>query len=208
LNNLIEFDSSYLSQSVNSIAGIDEAGRGPLAGPVIAAAVMFEKGTFIEGVNDSKKLNQNKREYLAKVIKEKAICYSYGIVDQAQIDEINILRATLKAMKSSLSKLKIKPDLVLIDGNKSFKSRHRIELIIKGDQKSFSIAAASILAKVKRDEIMKKASLRFPHYNWHKNKGYGTSEHIEAIKKHGYTELHRRTFLRNILTPEMQGKLL
>ena len=135
MNNLLEFDLSYLSDGISRIAGIDEAGRGPLAGPVVAAAVIFENGTFIEGVNDSKKLNPNKRENLSKIIKEKALSFSYGIVDQDIIDEINILRATLKAMKSSLLKLNIKPDLVLIDGNKSFKSPHKIELIIKGDQK-------------------------------------------------------------------------
>jgi ribonuclease HII len=203
LNSLKQFDIKFLDSQVKLIAGIDEVGRGPLAGPVIAAAVIFAKDTFIEGVNDSKKIKEADRIILAELIKSKVLTYAFGIVNQDVIDEINILQATLKAMKIAVSKLNIKPDLILIDGNKSFIPDTTTKTIVKGDSKSFSIAAASILAKVKRDELMKTKSKEYPHYGWEKNKGYGTVEHINAIKKFGITSLHRKTFLRKIISSEL-----
>jgi len=199
---LKNFDLKYLSKDVKILSGIDEVGRGPLAGPVVVAAVIFDNDTIIEGVNDSKQLNEKKREELSKIIKEKCLAYSFGIVEQNEIDRINILQATLKAMKQAVDKLNIKPDLILIDGNKSFNTKTSVETIVKGDSKSFSIAAASIIAKVKRDAMMKKAAHKYPNYFWEKNKGYGTKQHIEAIKKYGTTPLHRKTFLKKILRVE------
>lgn len=195
-----DFDRTFLCKSINIIAGIDEAGRGPLAGPVVAASVIFENETIIEGINDSKKLSACKREELFEKIITKSLCYSIGIVDEKQIDEINILNAALKAMKNAADKLTVKPDLILIDGNKPFKSEIPVKTIVKGDAKSFSIAAASILAKVTRDRIMKEASENHPEYLWHKNKGYGTKQHIEAIHNFGYTDFHRVSFLNKILS--------
>jgi len=208
LNLLKQFDIKLLGEHLKLLAGVDEVGRGPLAGPVIAAAVIFAKDTFIDGVNDSKKIKESDRSILAELIKSKALTYAYGIVNQNIIDEINILQATLKAMKIAVSKLNIKPDLILIDGNKSFLTEIPTKTIVKGDSKSFSIAAASILAKVKRDELMKTKAKEFPHYAWEKNKGYGTLEHINAIKEFGITSLHRKTFLRKIISSETQGELL
>jgi ribonuclease HII len=208
LNPLIKFDNKYYSKEIKIIAGIDEAGRGPLAGPVVAAAVIFNKNFNIDGVDDSKKVSEKKRNYLSDLIKKNAISYSFGIIDHKIIDEINILQATLKAMKEAVNTLFVKADLILIDGNKSFTSVIPTKTIVKGDSKSFSIAAASILAKVKRDEIMKKASILHPGYAWAQNKGYGTKQHIEAIRKHGYNEFHRKSFLRKILGNETQEELL
>lgn len=202
-----KFDNSYLRDSVKRIAGVDEAGRGPLAGPVVAAAVMFENDYIIEGVNDSKKLSEKKRESLYELIINGSLAYGIGIVDHNQIDKINILQASLKAMKLAVDQLKTKPDLVLIDGNKTFYSEIEAEAIVKGDSKSFAIAAASIIAKVTRDRIMYEASRVYPQYLWNKNKGYATREHIEAIQKYGPTNLHRKTFLSNIL-PEEELSLL
>lgn len=194
-----KFDLEFYTNNVKIIAGIDEVGRGPLAGPVVASAVIFDKNMFIDGVDDSKKIVEKKRKYLSDEIKEKAICYSFGVVDQNEIDEINILQATLKAMKAAAENLSTFPDLILIDGNKSFTSIIVTKTIIKGDAKSFSIAAASILAKVKRDNYMIKVGKIFPVYKWEKNKGYGTKEHVNAIKEFGFTDLHRKTFLTKII---------
>lgn len=196
---LKEFDKSFLDITIKRIAGVDEAGRGPLAGPVVAAAVIFDEQTIIPKVNDSKKLTEKVREVLYDEIINSSISYGIGIVHQAEIDEINILQATLKAMQLAVTGLKVIPDLILIDGNKSFNSKILTKTIVKGDAKSFSIAAASILAKVTRDRIMREASIKHPEYLWSKNKGYGTREHIDAIKKYGATELHRKSFLKNIL---------
>lgn len=193
------FDNSFLSENISLIAGIDEAGRGPLAGPVVAASVVFSPDTCIEGVNDSKKLSPELRERLFEIIKEKALSWSVSIVNHDEIDRINILQATLYAMKNSVELLTIKPDLVIIDGNKSFISDVPTKTIIKGDEKSFAIASASILAKVTRDRLMIELSEQYPCYQWHKNKGYGTKEHIAAIVQHGPCCYHRRTFLKNLL---------
>lgn len=197
-----------MDDDINIIAGVDEAGRGPLAGPVVAAAVIFNNKTYIEGVNDSKKIGEGKREFLAAKIKEEAMSYSYGIIYQNVIDKINILQATLKAMKSAVEKLHISPDLIIIDGNKTFNSSKKTICVIKGDGKSFSIGAASILAKVKRDQIMKELSITYPEYRWNKNKGYGTKEHIEALLKFGPTEYHRETFIKKIFNRHIQEELI
>ena len=202
MNQLKKFDKSLLNSKIHFIAGVDEAGRGPLAGPVVAAAVIFDSITFIEEVNDSKKVSENKRELLYDLIIEKAIAYGVGVVDEKTIDEINILQATMRAMKEAVSNLKTTPDIVIIDGNKTFKTKLETKSIVKGDSLSFSIAAASIIAKVTRDRIMRKASVDFPEYLWSKNKGYGTREHIRAIRKHGPSPLHRTSFLSNILEQE------
>ena len=198
------FDASFLSDEIVNIAGTDEAGRGPLAGPVVAAAVIFPDDVFIEGVNDSKKLSEKKRNELYDKIISSALSYGIGIIDNDEIDRINILQASLKAMKLAVSQLIPQPDLILIDGNKSFVSETRTKTIVKGDSKSFAIAAASILAKVTRDGIMVKAAEEFPNYSWQQNKGYPTKVHIEAVKKFGATPLHRKTFLKNFTNEELK----
>ena len=197
------FDNSFLSDNINLIAGIDEAGRGPLAGPVVAGAVIFSPNTKLTGVNDSKKLSQKTREELYDEIVDKALAFGICEIDETEIDAINILQATLKAMRLASEKLTIPPDLILIDGNKAFKSQTPVKTIVKGDSKSHAIAAASILAKVTRDRLMIKAAEQFPEYAWERNKGYGTKQHMEAIKKYGITPLHRKTFLSNIVEPKI-----
>jgi ribonuclease HII len=197
------FDNSFLTDSINLIAGIDEAGRGPLAGPVVAAAVIFSPNIKLPRVNDSKKLSENIREELYDEIVNNALAFGICEIDETEIDSINILQATLKAMKLASEKLNFPPDLILIDGNKSFNSQTPVKTIVKGDSKSHAIAAASILAKVTRDRLMIKAAEQFPEYAWERNKGYGTKQHIEAIKKYGITPLHRKTFLSNIVEPNI-----
>lgn len=198
------FDRVYLNKKVKILCGVDEAGRGPLAGPVVAAAVVFDDKTDIPGINDSKLLDEIVREELFDEITSKAISYGVGIVDHITIDKINILNASLLAMKTAVEKIKPAPNLILIDGNKSFASEIETKTIIGGDAKSFSIAAASIVAKVTRDRMMKKDAEKFPHYSWHTNKGYATRAHVRAILEHGPCELHRKTFLRKILSTEHQ----
>lgn len=193
------FDNSHLNKKTKIIAGVDEAGRGPLAGPVVAAVVIYDNITFNDEIIDSKKLSEKKRERLFYWIIKNAKDYGIGIVDQKRIDEINILQATFSAMKIALTKLRIKPDLILIDGNKSFEYDVPIKSIVKGDSKSFSIASASIIAKVTRDRIMKDLHSDYSVYGWDKNKGYGTKAHFDAIKKFGISPIHRKTFLKNIL---------
>jgi len=199
-NSLKVFDNSFVSKKIKLIAGVDEAGRGPIAGPVVAAAVIFDKNVFHPQINDSKKLSEKIRENLYEWIIQNCVCYAVGVVNHDEIDEINILQASLKAMKYAVEKLEVKPHLVLIDGNKSFSlNDSMIKTIIKGDSKSFSIAAASILAKVTRDRIMKEAAVEYPEYLWERNKGYPTKSHIEAVKNYGITPLHRKSFLKNII---------
>jgi len=198
------FDNSFIADKIKWIAGTDEAGRGPLAGPVVAAAVIFSPDVFIDGVNDSKVLSEAKREKYFDEIVLRAEAYSVSIIPVEVIDEINILNASLLAMKEAVNNLKVTPDLVLVDGNKGFSSNIPVIPIIKGDAKSFCIAAASILAKVTRDRLMKKLAAEYPIYFWEKNKGYPTKQHRDLIKKYGSTSMHRKSFLKNILT-ELNG---
>jgi ribonuclease HII len=207
MNSLKKFDTDLLSRKIKLIAGTDEAGRGPIAGPVVAAAVMFDRNSFHKDINDSKQVNEKTREILFDWIMENCLCFGIGIIEHDEIDKINILQASLKAMKIAVDQLDPNPDLILIDGNKTFLSEIKTKTIVKGDAKSFSIAAASIIAKVTRDRIMKKISDEYPEYLWHKNKGYPTQEHIEAVRKYGATEFHRKTFLSRILIKEYQDKL-
>lgn len=207
MNALRKFDNSYISRKVKLLAGVDEAGRGPIAGPVVAAAVIFDNKTFHNRINDSKKLNEKTREELFTWIVENSITHGIGIIDHEEIDKINILQASLKAMKIAVEQLNPKPQICLIDGNKSFNSEIKTKPVVKGDAKSFSIAAASILAKVTRDRIMRELSKNHPLYSWDHNKGYATSTHIKAVKVHGISELHRKTFLSRILNEEKEGIL-
>ncbi|NNG27364.1 MAG: ribonuclease HII [Ignavibacteriaceae bacterium] len=194
------FDNKYLDKNVKLIAGVDEAGRGPLAGPVVAAAVIFAPDTKIKGVNDSKLLSERRREELFGMILKESIAHSVSVVPVKIINEINILNASLLAMKQSVESLKVQPDLILADGNKKFEFPLPVIPIVKGDAKSFSIAAASILAKVTRDGIMKELAIEFPVYKWEKNKGYPTKQHRESIKINGASPFHRKKFLRKLLT--------
>lgn len=203
-----ELDLSFLSDDIRIIAGCDEAGRGPLAGPVIAAAVIFPNDFFCEEINDSKKLTEKQREKLFPFILQNAVTYSVASVSHGMIDKINILNASLLAMKNAVEGLKILPDLVLIDGNKVFKYSVPVVPIIKGDSKSLSIAAASIIAKVIRDRIMNRLDIHYPAYNWKKNKGYPTKQHLEAVKLHGTTPLHRKTFLKKFYERESLVKYI
>lgn len=182
------------------IAGVDEAGRGPLAGPVYAAAVILPENTYIEGINDSKKLSAAKREKLYDEIIEKAAAYHISAVDEEVIDEINILNATFEAMKNAVSQLTPSADYVLIDGNRMPPDMPIPgETVVKGDSKSISIAAASILAKVSRDRYISEQDKLYPGYGFAKHKGYGTKQHIEAIKQLGPCKIHRKTFIKNFI---------
>ena len=196
------FDKKFFNNKIKYLAGVDEAGRGPLAGPVVAAAVIFGKNIFIKGVNDSKQLSENQREELFDKITSKALTYSVSVINHNIIDEINILNASLTAMKNAVDSLVIKPDIVLVDGNRKFISEIPVVPIIKGDAKSFAIAAASILAKVTRDRIMKNLAVDYPEYFWEQNKGYPTKQHREIIKRIGPCKLHRKTFLKNLLSEQ------
>ena len=196
------FDKKYFSDKVKFLAGVDEAGRGPLAGPVVAAAVIFNCKTNIEGVNDSKLLSENQREELFEKIISAALVYSVSVVEHDVIDEINILQASLLAMKQAVNYLKIKPDLILVDGNRAYESNSAVIPIVQGDSKSFSIAAASILAKVTRDRLMKNLAAQFPEYFWEQNKGYPTKQHREIIKRIGPSPFHRKSFLSKILSEQ------
>ena len=193
---LIAFENNFSLP----IAGIDEVGRGPLAGPVIAAAVILDRKNIPEGINDSKKIPKAKRILLAEKIKENSI-YAYGAASEIEIDEINILQASLLAMKRASDGLSVVPKTTLIDGNFKPDIKNNTISIIKGDSKSVSIAAASILAKVYRDEIMLRYSKQFPEYGFQTNSGYGTKEHLSALKNYGITPIHRKSFkpVHNIL---------
>lgn len=190
----------YISQGVNYICGIDEAGRGPLAGPVVVASVIMPRDSMIEGVNDSKKVSEKKREKLYEEIIENAISYSVGIVDQKEIDRVNILNATKAGLTESIKGLKVKPEIILVDALTGIDTCGiPYQSIIKGDAKSYSIAAASIIAKVTRDRIMRQWNEVYPEYNFVQHKGYGTAAHIAAIKEYGLCPLHRLSFVKNII---------
>ncbi len=196
--NKLEIEQSLKEQGCNLIAGVDEVGRGPLCGPVVCSAVVLPLDDIIEGVDDSKKLSKKKREKLYEEIKNKAIAYSICRVEHDEIDKINILNATKKCMQACIESLKVKPDAVIIDAVK-LDIPYKTVSIIKGDAKSYLIGAASIVAKVTRDKIMEEYAKTYPHYGFERNCGYGTKEHISAIKEFGPCEIHRKTFIKNFL---------
>lgn len=192
-------ENEYREKGFNIICGVDEAGRGPLAGPVYVAAVILPSDCVIEGLNDSKKLTEKKREALFDEIKEKALAYGIASADEKEIDEINILNATFLAMKRAIASLSVRPDLALIDGNQKPHTDIEEVTVIKGDAKSMSIAAASVLAKVSRDRFMLEMAEKYPQYEFARHKGYGTKLHYEKIAQYGVCDIHRRTFLKKIL---------
>lgn len=194
-----QYEINAAQKGYKAICGVDEAGRGPLAGPVFAAAVILPDGCVIEGLNDSKKISEKKREMLFDIIKEKAISWSVASVDEKTIDEINILQATYLAMRKAVEGLDVPADYALIDGNRMPPLSVDGETIIKGDANSPSIAAASILAKVSRDRFMLEIAEKYPQYQFEKHKGYGTKLHYEMIEAHGISDCHRRSFLTKII---------
>ncbi len=195
LTKLSEYEKELHSKGYKLVAGVDEAGRGPLAGPVVAAAVILPEGCMIEGVNDSKKVSEKKREKLYDIILQKAVAWGVSIVDNNTIDEINILEATRKAMHMAILDLEERPDYILIDAEKKVDTNGVPFMpIVKGDALSISIAAASIIAKVTRDRLMREYDEMFPMYGFEKHKGYGTKAHVEAIGKYGLCMIHRKTF--------------
>ena len=193
------YEREAQNNGYNAVCGVDEAGRGPLAGPVFAAAVILPQGLVIEGIDDSKQLSEKKREALYDEIKSLAVAFNVAFATEKEIDEVNILNATFLAMKRAVDGLSLRPDLVLADGNRAPDLRLPTKTIVKGDSLSASIAAASILAKVERDRLMKKLSEKYPNYGLEKHKGYGTKMHVEAIKRYGPAEIHRKSFLKKIL---------
>ena len=200
LTSLKEIEEKLYEQGNKYICGIDEAGRGPLAGPVVVAAVIMPKDSMIEGVNDSKKISEKKREKLYEEITSTAIVWGVGIIDQKEIDKINILNATKKGLTTALKELEIKPNLILVDALTNIDTLGiTYQSIIKGDAKCYSIAAASIIAKVTRDRIMRQWDEIYPEYGFEKHKGYGTKLHIEAIKEYGICPLHRKSFVKNFI---------
>ncbi len=192
----LEFENKAYDKGYSLVCGVDEAGRGPLAGPVCAAAVILPRGHIIEGVNDSKKLTEKKREALFDVIKSEALSYSIAFASEKEIDELNILQATYLAMKRAVEGLDKKSDFALIDGNRMPPLEIDGETVIKGDAKSASIAAASILAKVSRDRLMLEYAEKYPEYQFEKHKGYGTKLHYEMLDKFGPCDIHRQSFLK------------
>lgn len=199
LTRLKQIEESIYQEGYQYICGIDEAGRGPLAGPVVVASVILPRDSKIEGVNDSKKIAEKKREELYEVIIKEAISYHVGIVEEKEIDEINILNATKKGLTESVKGLTQKPDLILVDAlTKIDTLQIPYRSIIQGDAKSYSIAAASIIAKVTRDRIMRQWDEIYPMYGFEKHKGYGTKVHIDTIKEYGLCPIHRKSFVKNI----------
>lgn len=193
-------ESEYIHNGCSVVCGVDEAGRGPLAGPVYAAAAILRPETKILGLDDSKKLTEKKREALFPVITEQALSYGIGFATAEEIDEINILQATFLAMRRAVANLSVTPDLLLIDGNQKPHTGLCEEItVIKGDAKSMSIAAASVLAKVSRDRYMLNLAEQYPQYAFEKHKGYGTKLHYEKIAQHGISPVHRRSFLKKII---------
>ena len=196
MSELWAIENSHFEQGIQLICGVDEAGRGPLAGPVCAAAVILPRGVEIPGLNDSKKLSDKRRRELFPVIKEMAVAYGIAMVDHAEIDRINILQATYEAMRQAIAQLTVKPELALVDGNRSADFGVPVETVVHGDSLSASIAAASILAKVTRDDYMEQMALQYPGYGFEVHKGYGTKAHYEALRQQGASPIHRMTFLK------------
>ena len=200
LKELKQIEEELYNSGANLICGIDEAGRGPLAGPVVVAAVIMPRNSMIEGVNDSKKVSEKKREKLYDLITDEAIAYGVGIIDQKEIDRINILNATKEGLTMAVKELNPKPDLIIVDAlSKIDTDGIPYKSIIKGDAKCYSIACASIIAKVTRDRIMRQWDEVYPQYGFIKHKGYGTAAHISAIKEYGLCPLHRLSFVKNIV---------
>lgn len=197
---LKEMEKEFFDKGVKYIAGIDEAGRGPLAGPVVVASVILAPDSMIEGINDSKKIAENKREKLYDMITQEAISYGVGIVYQDEIDEINILQATKKGLTMAIQQMEIKPNIILVDALNGIDTLGiPYKSIIKGDAKCYSISAASIIAKVTRDRIMREWDKVYPQYGFGSHKGYGTAKHIAAIKEYGPCSLHRRSFIKHFI---------
>lgn len=192
-----EIENSIYAKGIELICGIDEAGRGPLAGPVCAAAVILPKDCVIEGINDSKKLTEKKRNELFGIITSEAVAYSIQFVEPAVIDEINIRNATHLAMENAVREISVAPEFIIIDGNDNIPFEIPYEYIVKGDAKSQTIAAASVLAKVSRDNLMIELDKKHPQYGFAKHKGYGTKAHMEAIREYGVSKVHRKTFMTN-----------
>ena len=191
-----EIEDSHFEKGIQLICGVDEAGRGPLAGPVCAAAVILPPHVDIPGLNDSKKLSDKRRRELFPLIKEAAIAYGIGIATHEEIDEINILQATYVAMERAIQSLSVKPELALVDGNRARDFGVAVETVVKGDSRSASIAAASILAKVTRDDMMLELAEVYPQYGFDIHKGYGTKAHYAALDAHGASPVHRMSFLK------------
>ena len=200
--NMWQFEENIMSKGFQIVCGVDEAGRGPLAGPVCAAAVILPAYAEIPGLNDSKKLSDKKRRELFPVICEKALAYGIAFSDEKEIDEINILQATFVAMKRAVEMLSVKPDYILVDGNKIPAFDIPAQSVVKGDSLSASIAAASVLAKVTRDDLMLKMAEQYPVYGFDIHKGYGTKAHYDALTKHGPSPIHRLTFLKKFYGTE------
>lgn len=194
--NMWEIENSLYSEDIRIICGVDEAGRGPLAGPVCAAAVILPQNLELPGLTDSKKLTDKKRRELFPLIKEQAIAYGIGLASEKEIDEINILQATFLAMQRALDQLAVKPDLALIDGNRQKNFGVPAKTAVKGDSLSANIAAASILAKVTRDDLMVELAQQYPQYQFEIHKGYGTKAHYAALREYGPSPVHRMTFLK------------
>ena len=194
--NLWEIEDSFFAEGVQVICGVDEAGRGPLAGPVCAAAVILPPHIEIPGLNDSKKLSDKRRRELMPVIKEKAFAWGVGFASHQEIDDINILQATFLAMERAIANLNVKPNLALIDGNREKDFGIPVKTVVKGDSRSASIAAASVIAKVTRDDLMLKEAEKYPAYGFEIHKGYGTKAHYEALRLYGPSSIHRMTFLK------------
>ncbi len=200
LKELKKMENELRQKGFNTICGIDEAGRGPLAGPVVVASVIMPENSMIEGVNDSKKISEAKREKLYDQIISEAISYGVGIIDEEEIDTINILNATKKGLTLAISQLKVKPDLIIVDALEHIDTIGiPYESIIKGDAKCYSISAASIIAKVTRDRIMREWDEVYPQYGFKQHKGYGTAKHIAAIKEYGLCPIHRKSFTKNFI---------
>ena len=200
LINLKQIEDNFHNNGVKYIAGIDEAGRGPLAGPVVVASVIMPEDSMIEGVNDSKKVTEKRREKLYDIILEEAISYGIGIIYQDEIDKINILQATKKGLTEAVEQMKIKPDLIMVDALTGIDTLGiPYKSIIKGDAKCYSISAASIIAKVTRDRIMREWDKVYPEYGFAAHKGYGTAKHIAALKEYGPCPIHRRSFIKHFV---------